>query len=114
MLGADIVVIEAAGLLNRKLDHLLSARGELLVGGGLALAHADDELHGAAGLSQLHAKIIEHARRNAFALADEAEQDMLRADVGVIEGARLFMRELQHLLGPLGKLTVEVRHCVPH
>ena len=43
-------------------------------------------------------ELHEHARRDAFALADQAEEQMLGADVVVAEQARLVDRELEHAL----------------
>ena len=42
----------------------------------------------------------ENLRGHAVALAEETEQDVLGADVGVAELQRLAQRELEHLLGP--------------
>src|SRR5205085_8408650 len=45
----------------------------------------------------------EHLGGDALALADEAEQQVLGADVVVAELERLAQRELEHLLGPGGE-----------
>ena len=52
-----------------------------------------------ARLLQVDARIGQHLRRDALLLAQQAEQQVLGADVGVIELARFRHRQLQHLLG---------------
>ena len=47
---------------------------------------------------QIGAELDEHLRGDALALADEAEQDVLGADVVVAELQRLAQRQLEHLL----------------
>ena len=66
--------------------------------GGLALG-AEQRRGLDAHLGGVDAQVREHARGDAFTLADEAEQQMLRADVVVVELARLFEGELDHALG---------------
>ena len=48
---------------------------------------------------QVRAQLDEHLGGYTVALADEAEQDVLGADVVVAELQRLAQRQLQHLLG---------------
>ena len=48
---------------------------------------------------QVGAELHEHLGGDALALADEAEEDVLGADVVVAELQRLAQRELEHLLG---------------
>ena len=47
MLGADVVVIEAARFLDGQLDDLLGARREVDIADDHAVAAANDELYGA-------------------------------------------------------------------
>jgi hypothetical protein len=80
---------------------LVGARGAAAAGrradGLLRLAdHADDLRPDLLGVG---AERLEHAARDALALAEEAEQDVLGADVVVPELARLLERELEHALG---------------
>ena len=85
------------------------ARGLLLATAGgradglLALVarhHLDDLL---AHATEVRAERDEHLRGDAVALADEAEQHVLGADVGVAELERLAQRELEDLLRPRGE-----------
>src|SRR5206468_342823 len=57
--------------------------------------HADDLV---ADLLGVCVEVEQDPRGDALVLADEAEQDVLRADVVVAEGERLAQRELEHLL----------------
>ena len=52
---------------------------------------------------QVGAELHEHLGGDALALADQAEQDVLGADVVVAELQRLAQRQLEHLLGPRGE-----------
>ena len=56
-----------------------------------------------AHLGRIDAQVREHAGRNALALTDEAEQEVLRADVVVVELTRLFEGELDHALRARGE-----------
>ena len=71
-------------------------------GRGLALAAgvAGQELdHGLADAVEVGAELLQDLRGDALALADQAEQDVLGADVVVAELQRLAERELEDLLG---------------
>src|SRR5438270_12739010 len=52
-------------------------------------------------------------RSDAFALAREPEQDVLRPDVVVTERQRLAERELEDLLRARGEGDLTTRHLVP-
>ena len=72
------------------------------------VAPADDELDGGAHLVELDAHVGEHLGRDALALADEAEQQVLGADVVVVEALRFFLREREDLAGPLGEFVESI------
>ena len=103
MLGADVVVAQLQRFAQRKFEHLLGARSEGDVSARRLLALADDLLdllaHGLKG----DAQAFERLGSDAFALVDEAEQDVLGADVVVIEHARFFLREHHNPASPVGK-----------
>ena len=64
---------------------------------------ADDLLDlGAHGLER-DAERLERLGRDALALVDQAEQDVLGADVVVVEQARFFLRQDDHSAGPVGE-----------
>ena len=75
-------------------------------GAGVAANHIDGC---AAQLAQINVHLNEHLSAHAFALANQAEQNMLSADVAVAQLQSLTQRELQHLLGMRGKGDVPVR-----
>jgi len=92
VLGADIAVAELQRLAQRELKHLLGPWRERDVPGWRLLAPADDLLdllpHGV----QADAQRLERLGCYTVALADEAEQDVLGADVVVIEHPGFFLR----------------------
>jgi hypothetical protein len=85
VLGADVVVPELQRLAQRQLEHLLGARGERDVAGGRRAALADDLLHLAANRFERDAERLEGLGGDAFTLVDEPEQDVLGADVVVVQ-----------------------------
>lgn len=106
VLSADVVVPESTRLVNGELDHLLGARGEPNLTEHGTLATADDELHRLAHLCQLDVQVLKDLRRHAFPFAHEAEEEVLSADVVVVEALRLILGERQHLPGAVRK-TIE-------
>src|SRR4029450_9107378 len=74
--GAAALALLAAGVAGQQLDDLLADPGEV------------------------GAQLDQHLGGNALALADQPEQDVLGADVGVAELQRLAQRQLNDLLGP--------------
>ena len=78
------------------------ARGrERDLAGGDLLAGADDADDLGADALDGDVERLEHARGEALLLAQQAEQDVLGADVVVLERPGLFLREDDHLPGPL-------------
>ena len=100
VLGADVVVAEAQRLAQRELEHLLGARRERDLAGGDLLAGADDAHDLGADALDGDVEGLEHARGEALLLAQQPEQDVLGADVVVLERARLLLGENDHLAGP--------------
>ena len=83
------------------------AAGRLL--GLVAVEQLDDLL---ADPVQVGAELDQHLGGDALALADQAEQDVLGADVVVAELQRLAQRELQDLLGTRGERDVAGRRLL--
>ena len=110
VLCADVVVAEAAGLVDRELDDLLGARREADLAHDGAIAAADDELDGGADLVELDAEVGEDLRRDALAFADEAEEEVLCADVVVVEAEGFFLGECQNAARSLRKLIESICH----
>ena len=100
VLGADVVVAQAQRLAQRQLEHLLGARRERDLPGGDLLAGADDAHDLRAHALDGDVEALEHARGETLLLAQQAEQDVLGADVVVLERPRLLLRENDHLPGP--------------
>src|SRR5690606_3320633 len=86
-----------------ELKHLLRAGREGNVAGGLLLALADDVLHLLAHGVEGDAETLQRLGGYAFALVNEAGQDVLSADVVVVEHLRLFLGEDDDPTGVVGK-----------
>jgi hypothetical protein len=71
--------------------------------GGRALALADDLLDLAPDSLQRHAQRLQGRGRHPLALVDQPEQQVLGADVVVIEEPGLLLGEHQHPPSPVGE-----------
>ena len=111
VLRADVVVAEAAGLVDGQLDDPLGARGQADLADDRAITATDDELDRGPDLGQLDVHVLEDARGDTLALADEAEEQVLRADVVVVEPLRLVLSQGQDLARAIREL-VEAIHRV--
>ena len=103
VLGADVVVAQRERLAQRQLEDLLGARRERDLALRRLLAGADDAHDGGADLFDGDFERLEHARRHALLLAQQAEQQVLGADVVVLERPGLFLREDHDLPGAFGE-----------
>ncbi len=100
MLGADVAVIERLRLLAGERQHLPHARRVGNAASRLGLrAGADLLFDGAAHGLQVEPHLLEHADRHALPQLDETEQNMLRADIGVVEAVGFLAGQCEHLLG---------------
>ena len=86
---------EPVGLVDRELDDPLRPRRQADLAGDGSIATPDDELHGGPDLRQLDVHVLEDTRGGAFPLSDETEEEVLRADVVVVEALRLVLRKCQ-------------------
>ncbi len=82
--------------------------GDLARGAG-HLTAADNELDSGSDLGELDPERVQNARRDAFALADQAEQQVLGPDVVVVEADRLVLGEGQDAFGSVVE-TIEGTH----
>ncbi len=114
VLGTDVVVTEAARLVDGQLDDPLGPRREADLAHDRALASTDDELDRLPHLGQLDVHVLEHARGHALALAHQAEEKVLGPDVVVVEALRFILGQGQDLACPIGELveTVHTYHRV--
>src|SRR5581483_8430373 len=103
VLGADVVVAQAQRLAQRELEDLLRARGERDLSGGDLLAGADDADDLSADALHRDVEGLEHASGEPFLLAEETKQDVLGADVVVLEDPSLFLGQDDHLTGSFGE-----------
>ena len=111
MLRTNVVVAQLQGLTQAQLEDALGARGEGNVALDRLLALADDlDDGGAHGLAlDLHG--LQGLGGDAFTLGDQAEQQVLRADVVVLETASLVLREHDDPASAVGKAF---EHASPH
>ena len=109
MLGADVVVTEAARLVDGELDDTLCPGGQADLTDDGSIATADDELDRGPDLRELDVHVLEHAGSDALALANESEEEVLSADVVVVEPLRLVLSERQDFARAIREL-VELLH----
>ena len=103
MLSADVVVAQLQCFTQREFEHLLGAGRERDVPARCLLTLTDDLFDLRAHGFERDAKALKCLRSDAFALVDQAEQDVLGPDVVVVEHARFFLRKHDHPPGPVGK-----------
>ena len=101
VLGADVVVTELQRLTKRELEHLLRTRRERDVPRGRLPALPDDLFDLAADCFERDAERLECLRGNALALVDEAEEDVLGADVVVVQETCFLLSQDDHSTGPV-------------
>ena len=103
VLGADVVVTQLQCFAQRQFEHLLRAGREGDVARGRRAALADDLLDLAAHGLERNAEGFECLGGDSFTLVDEAEQDVLGADVAVVQETRFLLRQHHHSPSPIGE-----------
>ena len=111
VLGADVVVAELQRLTKRQLENLLRARGERNVPGRRLLALADDLLDLTANCLERDAEALQRLRRDALTLVDQPQQDVLGADVVVVEHPGFFLSQDDYPPRAVGE---SLEHVAPH
>ena len=111
VLRADVVVAQAARLVDGQLDDALGPWRQPDLADDRPVAAPDDELDGGPDLGQLDVHVLEDARGDALALPHQPEQQVLGADVVVVEPLGLVLRQCQDLACAVGEL-VEAIHRV--
>jgi hypothetical protein len=96
-------VAQRESFAQRQLEHLLGARRERDLARGDLVTLADDARDLGAHLFHRDVERLQDTGGKAFLLAQEAEQDVLGADVVVLQGPRLVLRENHDLPCPLGE-----------
>ncbi len=112
VLGADVVVTQLQGLAQRQLEDLLGAGRERDVPGGRRAALADDLLDLLAHGLEADAQRLERLGRDTLTLVDEAEQDVLGADVVVVEEPGFLLGQDHDPSRPVGE-PFEQETCLP-
>ena len=103
VLGPDVVVSELEGLAQRQFEDLLGAGRERNVAAGRLGALADDVDDLLANGVEADAHGLQGAGGDAFAFVDEAEKDVLGADVIVVEKTSFFLGQDNDSASPLGE-----------
>src|SRR5918999_858977 len=101
VLGADVVVPKRERLAKSEFEHLLRAGRERDLARGHLVALADDARDLGPHLLDGDVEALEDARGETLLLAQEAEEDVLGADVVVLQGAGLVLCEDDDLAGSL-------------
>ena len=108
VLGAHVVVVQIPRFLHRVLDDLLGPRRLRQLAHRDHLGTALDQLLDLqTDLAQVHVEVLQHVGGHAAAFLHQAEQDVLRADVLVVE-------PLCFLIGQLHDLARAVRKSFVH
>ena len=103
VLGADVVVAEGQRLAQRELQHLLRARRERDLAGRDLVALADDPRDLRPHFLHRDVERLEYPRREALFLAEQPEQDVLGADVVVLERPGLVLGKDDDLASPFSE-----------
>ena len=103
VLGADVVVAEGERFAQRELEHLLRARRERDLAGRDLVALADDPRDLRPHFLHRDVERLEYPRRETLFLAKQAEQDVLGADVVVLERPGLVLCEDDDLASPFSE-----------
>ncbi len=103
MLRADVIVAKRESLSQCELQHLLGARRERDLPRRDLFALADDACHVGPDVLDGDVEGVEHTGGQPLLLTEETEQDVLGADVVVLEGPGLVLREHDDLPCALGE-----------
>ena len=103
VLGADVVVVQLQRLAQRELEGLLRPRGERDVPAGRCGAGADDGRDLLPGAFQRHPDARKGAAGEPIGLAEQPEQDVLGADVVVMQPPGLFLGQDDDVPGAVGE-----------
>ena len=100
VLGADVVVAERERLAERQLENLFCPRRERDLARRHLVTLADDACDLRAHFFHGDVERLEHPRRKPLLFAQQSREDVLRADVVVLEGAGLVLGEDDDLASP--------------
>ncbi len=103
VLGADVVVAELEGFAERQFEDLLCPWSERNVSARCLGALTDDLDDLAPDGFEADPHAFESTGGDALPFVDETEEDVLGADVVVVEESRFFLSENDDPAGPIGK-----------
>ncbi len=109
VLGADVVVAELQRLAQRELEHLLRTRRERNMAARGFLSPADNLLDLLPYGGQADPERFQGLGRHALAFLNQAEQDVLGADVVVVESPGLVLGQDHDPARPVGEPLEHVR-----
>src|ERR1700677_1440614 len=109
MFSADVVMVEVACFFDGVLNDFLGpwSLGQLPHGDHVG-AGLHDLLHLQADFTKICVEVFEDIGGYARPFLDESQEDMLSADILVVEALRLLVGELHHLAGSVGESFI---HC---
>ncbi len=106
MLGRDVALAHLHGFAQGVFKHALYARCEAEVARNVSRRVDLHRLaHSRQGGIVLDAQMLERLGSQAFLFLHKGKQDMLGAHIRLMQGARLFLGEHQHLPGFIGELV---------
>jgi hypothetical protein len=105
--GAEKVMVEAPRFIDGKLHHFLRSWGQAYFAGHKVISTANNAFDGLTRLVEINPHAREHLADHAFPLTKQAKQEMLGADVVVLETLCLFLGELHDCAGTFGE-AIEV------
>jgi hypothetical protein len=91
MFSADVVVIEPTCFIDGEFNNFFRAGCQANLSEHGTVAAADDELHGGPHFAKFYTKVREHFGCDAITLPHEAEEEMLGANVVVVETLGFFL-----------------------
>ena len=107
MLGADVIVVQMARLLHRELDRLFGSRRLRQLAHGGDVGPALNQLFDfEADFAYVDVQVLQDIGRHAAAFLDQAQQDVLGADVFMVEALGFLVGQLQDLAGAIGESFV--------
>ena len=101
MLGPDVVMAESSSFINSELNDLFCSWREANLPRGSAFTSADDELHRGSDFGQFYSEARKNLGGYSVRLANKAEQNMLRANIVVIEALSFFLGQGKDSACPL-------------
>src|SRR5437879_6443394 len=110
MVGADVVVIDFAGLLDGVFDDLLGpGTPRQFARAGRVRPRHHNLLDFAANPVEIDGQVLQDVRSDTGTLPYQTQENVLGADVLVIEALRLLVGQLHHFAGSVGETLVHGR-----